>query len=103
MTRNEVYKELTSLSERIFNVECQLSEIINLFNAQRKEEIEAITPYTETQTAYIGDTEKIFYTDMQGNLTVFFPYEYTVERLTDRIIITFNPLEEVTDITISIL
>lgn len=62
-----------------------------------------ITPYTDTKTAYIGDTEVIFYTDVTGNLTVYFPYEYTVERLTDRIIITFEPLEEVTDITISIL
>lgn len=64
---------------------------------------EAITPYTDTKTAYIGDTEVTFYTDVTGNLTVYFPYEYTVERLTDRIIITFEPLEEVTDITISIL
>lgn len=60
-------------------------------------------PYTETKTAYIDDTEVTFYTDVTGNLTVYFPYEYTVERLTDRIIITFEPLEEVTDITISIL
>lgn len=65
--------------------------------------VEELTPYTETQTAYIGDTEKTFYTDIKGNLTVYFPYEYSVERLSDRIFITFDPLEEVTDITISIL
>lgn len=62
-------------------------------------------PYTETKTAYIGDTEITFYipTDITGNITVFFPYEYSMERMHDRIIITFEPLEEVTDITISIL
>lgn len=64
---------------------------------------EAITPYTETKTAYIGDTEITFMTDRTGNLTVYFPHPYTVERLTDRIIISFDELEEVTDITISIL
>ena len=63
---------------------------------------EAITPYTETKTAYIGDTEVIF-SNRPGNLTVYFPHPYTVERLTDRIIVSFDELEEVTDITISIL
>lgn len=62
-----------------------------------------IMPYTETKTAYIGDTEVTFMTDKTGNLTVFFPHPYTVERLTDRIIVSFDELEEVTDITISIL
>lgn len=60
-------------------------------------------PYTETKTAYIGDTEVTFMTDRPGNLTVFFQHPYTVERLTDRIIVSFEELEEVTDITISIL
>ena len=67
--------------------------------------IAAVTPYKDTKTAYIGDTEITFYipTDITGNITVFFPYEYSMERMHDRIIITFEPLEEVTDITISIL
>jgi len=62
-----------------------------------------VIPYTETKTAYIGDTEVTFMTDKPGNLTVFFPYNYTVERMTDRITVSFDELEEVTDITISIL
>ena len=99
----DLAKEFNSISKRISSVESQLSMVMNMFNDDRKEEIEAITPYTQTKTAYIGDTEITFYTDVTGNLTVYFPYEYTVERLTDRIIITFEPLEEVTDITISIL
>lgn len=68
-----------------------------------EEAIKAVTPYTETQTAYIGDTEKVFYTDRTGNLTVFFPGKYSVERLSDRIIISFDELEEVAEITITIL
>ena len=92
----EVYNQMNELGRRIDNLATKRDN-------ERKAEIEAITPYTETKTAYIGDTEVTFYTDVTGNLTVYFPYEYTVERLTDRIIITFEPLEEVTDITISIL
>lgn len=70
---------------------------------QLGKQVETVTPYKATKTAYIGDTEITFFTEVTGNLTIYFPYEYTVERLTDRIIITFEPLEEVTDITISIL
>ena len=62
-----------------------------------------LTPYTETKTAYIGDTEITFYDTPTGNLTVYFPYNYTVERLSDRITISFEELEEVTEITISII
>lgn len=63
-----------------------------------------ITPYTDTKTAYIGDTEITFYdTPATGNLTVYCPTTYHVDRLTDRIFITFDALEEVTEITISIL
>lgn len=85
----EVYNQMNELGRRIDNL--------------TNKRIDEITPYTQTKTAYIGDTEVTFYTDVTGNLTVYFPYEYTVERLTDRIVITFEPLEEVTDITISIL
>lgn len=67
------------------------------------EAIAKITPYTKTKTAYIGDTEIIFYDVPSGNITVYFPYEYSMEKEYDRIIISFDPLEEVTDITISIL
>ena len=65
-------------------------------------QIEAVTPHKETKTAYIGDTEVVF-SNQPGNLTVFFPYPYTVEREADRITVHFDELEEVTEVTISIL
>ena len=68
-----------------------------------QEQIDAITPYTETKTAYIGDEEIIFYDTPKGNLTVFTDVPYKVERSEGRIVISFEPLEEVTNITISIL
>ena len=64
----------------------------------------AITPYTETKTAYIGDTEVVFLDVPQGNLSVYFdiPTDYSVERTKDAIAVTFDALDEVTTVTISI-
>ena len=76
-----------------------------------RKEVADVTPYTETKTAYIGDTEVAF--DVPegtgGHVTVFiedsegnYPL-YTLERTGDRITVTFEPLEYVTTITISII
>ena len=68
-----------------------------------QEQIDSITPYTNTKTAYIGDTEVVFYTENKGNITVYFDKPYTMEKLSDRIILHFDELDEVADITISII
>jgi len=105
---NEIDVRLTNL-EKLF---CALISKMNndkfysdAYAAGVSKSISDITPYTQTKTAYIGDTEITFSisTEIQGNITVYFPYEYSMEKEYDRIIITFEPLEEVTDITISIL
>lgn len=64
--------------------------------------IENITPYTETKTAYIDDTEITFENVPQGNLTVFFDKDYEVDRQGDKVVIHFEALTEVTEITIMI-
>lgn len=70
--------------------------------------VEQITPYTDTKTAYIGDTEVVFNGVKDGNLTVYVKDEqgnypnYTVERTQDIITVYFEPLEYITTITISI-
>lgn len=92
----EVAMALGRMSEKINDIAQRLDSYTSM-------RVDAITPYTETKTAYIGDTEVTFLNTPSGNLTVYFPYEYTVERLTDRIVISFNELQEVTDVTISIL
>lgn len=96
MDRKEILKELATLSERIFEVERKLSAFYDM-------KVDAVTPYKATKQAYIGDTQITFTDVPEGNLTVYFPYEYTVERMADRIIVSFKELEEVTEITISIL
>ena len=71
-------------------------------------EVKAITPYTETKTAYIGDTTCGFETPYDGNVSVFFDKNvngYRVEKdyYKRRIVVVFDePLEEVTEVTISI-
>lgn len=110
------------------NVEIELQKLIarvnNLQNAfvqsQRNQapitakvdttssEVKAITPYTETKTAYIGDTEVIFKDIKDGNLSVYvkddngdYP-DYAIERTNDVLTVYFEPLEYITTITISI-
>ena len=72
--------------------------------AGTRQNISTITPYTETKTAYIGDTEVVFTDVPQGNLSVYFdtPTDYSVERTKDAIAVTFDALDEVTTVTISI-
>ena len=66
-------------------------------------------PYTATKTAYIGDSEVVFMDTPEGNLSVYikdsegnYP-SYTVERISDRIRVSFEPVEYVTEVTISII
>lgn len=72
---------------------------------QQGEAIEELTPYTDTKTAYYGETSKTFYNVPEGNVTVYFNnYDgpYSVNRIEDRLTISFNALEVQTNITISI-
>lgn len=64
--------------------------------------------YTDTKTAYLGDTEITFDSVPSGNLSVYvtdaegnYP-NFTAERTGDRITVRFEPLEYVTTVTISI-
>ena len=69
-----------------------------------KKSVLDVTPYTESKTAYILDTEIVFNSVPQGNMSVFFsiPTDYTIERVSDSVVVSFEPLEEVTEVTISI-
>lgn len=64
---------------------------------------EAITPKQFTKTAYIEDTEVVFTGVPSGNMTVYCTVPHTVERDGDRVAVRFEPLEEVLEVTISII
>jgi len=101
---------IEDLEERLNTFEASLLQIAeNLVPQTAKvddtaNKVEQITPYTETKTAYIGDTETTFIQVPQGNLSVFFDKvtTYSIERTKDTITLKYEPLEEVTNITISI-
>ena len=98
----DVRAEITALWNKINDIGRRQSDYATA-------KVAAITPYTETKTGYIGDTEVTFDTEEKGSLTVYvedsegnYP-DYSVERTGNRITVTFEPLEYVTTITISII
>ena len=107
----------------MLTIETRLSNLENLVNSLAKridgnkfyadadtqgnrQSISELTPYTETKTAYFGETEKTFYDVPQGNISVFFSNDvgrwYDVKRINNRLTISFDALTEQTDITIMI-
>ena len=106
-----------SIENRVSKLEMEMKNLQLAFDSMQRRQVnttgkvddtsnkvEQITPYTETKTAYIGDTEVVFTNVPQGNLSVYFdtPTDYSVERTKDAIAVTFDALDEVTTVTISI-
>ena len=101
-------------------IEQRLTNLENLVNALSKkiddnkfyqqadidgarQNISEITPYIETKTGYYGETEKTFYNVPDGNVTIYGLTEYTMDRVSNNITLTFDALAKETNITISIL
>lgn len=104
-----------TIEQRIEKLEKQMKRINELFlDSQRSNtqtvarvdgnsnDIVSLTPFTATQIGYYGETEKTFYNVPDGNVTVFGLKEYSLDRISDRLTITFDALSEQTEITISI-
>ena len=92
-----VTKDLASLSNQVFEMNNKLNQLLDM-------RVDEITPYTATQTAYYGESEKVFYNVPQGNITVFWDNyngDYAVERIADRIVVSFDALTD--NATISIM
>ena len=67
--------------------------------------VDALTPYTETKTAYYNENNKTFYNIPDGNVSVLFDNyngSYSVSRTVDRVTVSFDTLTEATNITISV-
>ena len=85
-------------------IQAQKNQVVNTAKTdENSNNIKDITPYTETQIGYYGETEKTFYNVPDGNVTVFGLKEYSLDRISDRLTLTFDALSEQTEITISIL
>ncbi len=105
-----------TIEQRVENLERQMRLLQNATiqaakNAQPQTEkiddtankVTEITPWTASKTAYIGDSECTFLDCPAGNLTVYFNGNYEVVRDGARITVYFDELEEVIEITISII
>lgn len=104
-----IYQAINSNSIRIEEINGKLDNLSRSLHAESSEKIDEITPYTATKTAYIDDTEIIFTEVPNGNLSVYmqdsdgnYP-DFTVERSGDRVTVSFDALEQITTVTISVL
>ena len=103
--------EIQNLKEKVANLQqtvIQMGKNTAPFESKAESAanaVETLTPYKETKTAYIGDTEISFDNVPSGNLSVFVDNisEYRTDRVGSTLNIDFiKPLEEVTEVTISI-
>lgn len=105
-----------TLEKRVEQLESRLNNLQNAFLQSQKNQVPVtaktddtankvvdITPWTATKTAYIDDTECIFENIPTGNVTVYCSVPHTVEKQDGRVVVKFEPLEEVTEVTISII
>lgn len=104
----ELEKRLGNLENLVDYLSKQMTSVRQYSDADMagaRQGISNVTPTTYTKTAYIGDTEVVFADVPSGNLTVFTDnlIEYSMAKDNDRVTISFEPLSEVTTITISIV
>lgn len=97
-----IYQAINANSIRIEEINGKLDNIFSM-------RISEITPYTVTKTAYIDDTEITFTEVPTGNLSVYmqdsegnYP-DFTVERSGESVTVSFEALEQITTVTISVL
>ena len=106
MTLEKRVERLERLFENLQEsfIQAQANQVNNTAKTDdNTNKVNAITPYTVTRIGYYGETEKTLYNVPDGNVTVFGLKEYSLERISDRLTITFNALSEQTEITVSIL
>lgn len=103
------------LETRVKNLEDMLASIVNTITNNQfytdadvagvRKSVSDVTPYKETKKAYYGEKEKTFYNVPSGNVLVLFSDyngSYSVSRIADRLIVSFDTLEKETDVTIMI-
>ena len=100
----QIKAQLQNLQEIVLRMSRSNTEEVSK-REQTTAQVDSLTPYTDTKTAYIGDTEISFDNVPSGNLSVFADNisEYRSDRVGSTLNIDFiKPLEEVTEVTISI-
>ena len=76
--------------------------------SQLSSQVSAITPYTESKTAYIDDTQVSFNIAKEGNISVFMVdgdgqnVPFTYEQVNGQIVVSFEKRDSLATVTISI-
>lgn len=104
------------IETRVTNLENLVDSLIEIMNNNKyytdadisgvRQSVNDITPYKETKTAYIDDSQVIFSNVPKGNITISLSnpsIDYAITKDENTVIVSFEPLEEVIDVTISIL
>jgi hypothetical protein len=108
------------IETRVTNLENMLASIVNTLSNNKfytdadiagvRQSVSDVTPYTKTKTAYIDDTEIEFKDVPNGTYNVSFNKSVYATRVskedftdgTSTVTIEFAPLEEVTEVTLTI-
>jgi hypothetical protein len=103
------------IETRVTNLENMLASIVDTLSDNKiytdadivgvRKSVSDITPYTETKTAYIDDTEVVFENVPVGNPIIALSnpaIDYTATKDENKVIVSFEPLDEVIEVTISI-
>lgn len=109
---NDHIKEYTTEEEEIMYAEGNISGVpvdpVQKQIAALNRRVNAITPYTMSQQAYIGDTSCVFYTDMTGDISAYVVdndgnyIQCTITRETGKITILFDELEQIATVNVAI-
>ena len=101
------------IETRLDNLENLVNAIIKRMDKEKyysdadtagiRQSVSDVTPYTESKTAYIGDNEVFFENVPKGNVTVYSEVEAGIQYAENGVRVFFEPLEEVTTITISVI
>ena len=105
-----------TLEERVTNLELLVNGLSKLIANDKmytdadiegcRASISEVKPiFSETKNAYIDETEIIFWDVPSGKISVAFSIpsiEYSAVREDSKVIVTFSPLVEMTEVTLSI-
>lgn len=100
-----------AISTELFYMGDQPESIYSVLSRQISavaNQVSVITPYEESKTAYIDDTEVIFDIMKQGNISVFMTDDegqnvpFTSEQINGQLIVSFDKRETLATVTISI-
>lgn len=100
---------IEGLQQQITKLETRTDLMTVTMHNENADAIEAITPYMESKKAYIGDTSCIFNNVREGNVTAYMVTDSgltmptTIERSGSTVTVSFEALEEVATVTISVL